>query len=39
MVKKINVYGTPVLHKKCIPCEPHIPKSFLSEVSEKTSQY
>ncbi len=39
MVKKINVYGTPVLHKKCIPCEPHTPKSFLSEVSEKTSQY
>ncbi len=39
MVKNINVYGAPVLHKKCIPCEPHVPKSFLSEVSEMASQH
>jgi peptide deformylase len=39
MVKNINVYGAPVLHQKCVPCEPYVPKSFLSEVSEKQGEY
>jgi len=37
MVREINIYGNPVLNKKCVPCELREKKSFLSEVTEDKS--
>ena len=38
MVREINLYGNPVLNKKCVPCELFSSKSFLSDVTDKSDQ-